>query len=146
MIDLGEIELSGDRPEPGSLACLRHILALLSDNKTPSLSRDGVRRGTTRVDAARVHSLRFYRCADRPVLLVFSSGSSGWIAPRTLVRGVYGRLLWQKILLRRSPSRTAGHMSVEHIYMSGTVVEVGQCPEQDDQRLAVSADPPSAAR
>src|SRR5207253_8438131 len=76
MIDLGEIELSGDRPEPGSLACLRHILALLSDNKTPSLSRDGVRRGTTRVDAARVHSLRFYRCADRPVLLMFSSGSS----------------------------------------------------------------------
>ena len=33
MIDLGKIELSGDRPEPCSLACLRHILDLLSDNK-----------------------------------------------------------------------------------------------------------------
>src|SRR5436309_5046367 len=146
MIDLGEIELSGDRPEPGSLACLRHILALLSDNKTPSLSRDGVRRGTTRVDAARVHSLRFYRCADRPVLLMVSSGSSGWIAPRTLVRGVYGRLLWQKIFF-------AGHLAARldicllNIYICQVLWwRWGQCPEQDDQRLAVSADPPSAAR
>src|SRR5437667_10783872 len=146
MIDLGEIELSGDRPEPGSLACLRHILALLSDNKTPSLSRDGVRRGTTRVDAARVHSpallsVRGPAGSTRVFFRQLGVDSPSNACPRSVRPPSLA-----ENLLRRSPSRTAGHMSVEHIYMSGTVVEVGQCPEQDDQRLAVSADPPSAAR